>query len=403
MNFKIGYYIGRIGPSSGGIYGYSISLLRYLLSMDEIIEIHLFYLESKDKKKKIDVESNSKIKFHAIKESKYFFYRENISSFFYSSNLFVGSRILNKLSRIFNPYKIIDKIAQIENIQLLHVPFQISPLYRVSIPVIITMHDIQELHFPEFFSPKERLRRSVLYKQAIEDSDHIIVSHNFVKKDIVKYYETAGKKISVADIGGYVDFKSGSKKETENVISSYKLPDNFILYPAVTWEHKNHINLLNAISLLNEQGCNYNLVCTGERTSFYKKIENAIKKSGLEKQIFFIGLIPEGHLVELYRLTRLVVIPSLYEARSGPLLEAMQLTIPVICSNTTTLPEDIGDPAFTFDPTNVEEMASLIKEGMSNKDFIKRNIENSVRRNTHFSTLDYKQDYLKVYRCVLEQ
>ncbi len=80
---------------------------------------------------------------------------------------------------------------------MLHVPFQYSPIYNVDVPVIITMHDIQEYHYPEYFSISQKLHRKINNIDAINESNHIIVSFDHIKKDLLKYFDVKENKISV--------------------------------------------------------------------------------------------------------------------------------------------------------------------------------------------------------------
>jgi glycosyltransferase involved in cell wall biosynthesis len=410
MNLKIAYYLGKVDPSSGGVYSYTIALLDLLLRFDEISEIHLFFLGSGHNPKTMGFPLNPKIKFHEIIDNRQFTFKENISIMCYVASLFAGDkgpyRALKRMFRFFNPYKDIETIIRKEKICLFHVPFQVSPIYNLSVPLITTMHDVQEMHFPDYFDSKERLRRAVYYKQALEESNHIIVSFNHIKDDLIRFYNVPPEKISVAVIpltGSYFDTKDNAGMKMGALLAEYNLPGHFILYPAITWKHKNHLKLLKAISILSQQGDRFFLVCTGAQTDYLKILEAEIEELGLTKQVFFLGLVPKDHLVALYKHADLIVIPSLYEAGSGPLLEAMHYHRPVICARTTTLPEHIGDSNFVFDPNNSEEMAGLIKKGMTDQVFRSVNIENAIRRNAYFEKVNYADQFLDVYKKILPQ
>ncbi len=98
------------------------------------------------------------------------------------------------------------------------------------------------------------------------------------------------------------------------------------------------------------------LVCTGNKTEYFKTIQSVIDELDLSKAVHFLGIVSEEDLIGLYKNARLVVIPTLYEAGSGPLYEAMRYGIPVVCSNVTSLPETVGNSEFVFNPNNLEEM-----------------------------------------------
>ena len=103
----------------------------------------------------------------------------------------------------------------------------------------------------------------------------------------------------------------------------------------------------------------------------------------------------------MYKNARLVVIPTLYEAGSGPLYEAMRYGIPVICSNVTSLPETIGNEDFIFYPNNSEEMLKKIKLGLFDEEFRKRNIQNSEEKMSKFRQINFYDNFVEAYKKVL--
>ena len=148
------------------------------------------------------------------------------------------NHVKNFISKV-NPYQ---KILNTNDIELLHVPIQYSPIYKLDLPIIITMHDLQEYHFPQYFSIKERLHRFINNKISLNDSDQIVVSFNHVKNDIVSHFRIAEEKISVCPPPFANDwFLNKSESDWNTIQAKYKISRNYILYPAATWEHKNHL------------------------------------------------------------------------------------------------------------------------------------------------------------------
>jgi glycosyltransferase involved in cell wall biosynthesis len=132
-----------------------------------------------------------------------------------------------------------------------------------------------------------------------------------------------------------------------------------------------------------------NLVCTGDRTDyFFNALEPYIIQNELEGNVRFTGIVDDLDLYCLYRESYGVIIPTRYEAGSFPLYESIFMGIPVICSNTTSLPETIGDQRFVFDPTNIGEMSNKIYLLYSNEEYRKENISNSIRRAEEIRSLD---------------
>jgi glycosyltransferase involved in cell wall biosynthesis len=102
------------------------------------------------------------------------------------------------------------------------------------------------------------------------------------------------------------------------------------------------------------------LVCTGHKNSFWPRIEERLHELRLEDQVQFLGVVSPEHLRALYHLAQFVIVPTLFEAASGPLFEAWQEMTPVACSTVTSLPEQASDAALLFDPVSVEAIVEAI-------------------------------------------
>ncbi|MSU54836.1 MAG: glycosyltransferase family 1 protein, partial [Candidatus Staskawiczbacteria bacterium] len=185
----------------------------------------------------------------------------------------------------------------------------------------------------------------------------------------------------------------------------YGIADRYIIYPSVTWKHKNHLNLMRALKWIIENWkLKITLVCTGSKNDFYPVIEAEIKKLGLEKNVIFTGFIPETDLKVLLKKSAAVVIPTLYEAESIPLIEAMALGAPVVCSNATVLPEQIGsDARFIFDPHNPEDMAQKIYNMISDENLRQENMQNSAKQMEKINWQNKITNFTDSYRGAIEK
>lgn len=284
-------------------------------------------------------------------------------------------KILNGLLQEFPVRKkieitsIADILCELFTIDVIYSPHQFIPTAKKA-KLIITMHDVQELHFPEFFTPQIRAYRATTYMDYLYRADKIIVSYNHVKEDLVKYFQIPENKIGVLLINmndlWINHFSEGEIIDVKNITNS----GDFLLYPANTWKHKNHLNLIRAVELLrNEFKINVKIVCTGNKNEYFEDIYNLIKKSELEEQIIFTGVVSEQTLYSLYKSCRAVIVPSLYEAGSFPLYESILLNVPVVCSNVTSLPETICNKDCLFNPSDINDIASIIKKVWTDENF----------------------------------
>lgn len=275
------------------------------------------------------------------------------------------------------------KMIRKEKIDVMHAPVQLNTIFLKSIPIVTTLHDLQHYHFPEFFSDEVIAWREKTYKQVVRESRRIIVSYNHVKEDIVNYYKARPEIIDVCPVGIDVPLALDNIM-INSIVSRYQLPNNYLIYCANLWLHKNHISLINALKVIHDKyKIKISLVFTGKTDGDYKSqfefFKNEVNKLSLEDYVIFTGYIPEEDKLLILKNARLAVVPTLYEAGSFPLIEAMNYGIPVICSNVTSLPDQIGDKRFIFNPKDVNEIAKLAADILSDDKLILENKQNSAR------------------------
>jgi glycosyltransferase involved in cell wall biosynthesis len=363
MNILIN--IPDLNKGKGGVYQYSIGLIKTLLKADLPCNFFIYTL-NRNKELEDAVAPNSN--FIIVETQLPFLFKFKKRLIWFIDNL---SAIL-KLKKRYRKIDEYDYLINKYNLDIIHTPSQ-DGIVNPRVKTISTLHDIQELHFPEFFTPAQRLARATKHKKAIEKSDAIVVSYNHVNLDIEKFFYKPKEQIFtiLLDMEN-LWFDNLESKDTIE-ISSLKLPSNFLLYPAATWAHKNHRNLIKAIHEI--ESTDFNLVCTGGLIEpWYSELKELVKSLKLENQIHFLGIVSNETLYALYKKCKFVVVPTLYEAGSFPLMESILLDVPVICSNVTSLPETIGDNRFVFDPTSILDIKNKIEKMWNDNEFIKENL-----------------------------
>jgi glycosyltransferase involved in cell wall biosynthesis len=357
--------IPNLSKENGGVYQYSVALIKILAKGNLS---HQFYIlcNKPDQDIKEIVEGNFNFYFTKTQPpiySRFMRYRFRIFNFLF--------RILTLKKRVKNK-DLYDCIISENSIDIIHSPMQYL-IEKPNVKSITTMHDVQELLFPEFFSSAERAYRAVHYKNIIDTADSVIVSYNHIKEDIVKYFDKPMNQVYTVLLDMQDLWFEKITIRNSKVLDKFNLPLDFLLYPASSWQHKNHLQLIEAIKILNKP--EIHLICTGNLTEFYsKKIKPYIEEQGLTDKIKFVGIVSNEELFELYHNCKAVVVPTLYEAGSFPLVESILMGIPVICSNVTSLPETIGDNRFVFDPNNTDDIANKIEKIWSDDNYRKENI-----------------------------
>lgn len=230
-----------------------------------------------------------------------------------------------------------------KELDVVHYPFTV-PIPKLALPSVVTLHDVQHLDLPELFSWQTRAFRRVAYDRAVRHADAVIVPSAFVRDRAVALLGLDRARVSVVPHG--VD---------HSVFFPTDVPrEQFLLYPARVWRHKNHARLLVAFARLRLERPELRLVLTGAGT------EVCSGDAGVDAR----GAVPLGELIALYQRAACVVFPSLYEGFGTPPLEAMACGTPVAASNAGSLPEVCGDGAVLFDPNDPDSIVSGVSEAL---------------------------------------
>jgi glycosyltransferase involved in cell wall biosynthesis len=246
-------------------------------------------------------------------------------------------------------------------IDLMHFTKQSGFLTKV--PSIYHPHDLQYLHLAQYFTPRVRATLDARYRALCEQATMVAVASCWVKRDIVPHFGLPEDKVRVIPLAAPLQaYEVPSDQELTSTAAALRLPEAFVFYPAQTWPHKNHVGLLRALELLRDRhGLRVPLVCTGKTTTHLRDIQSFAARIGLADQVTFLGFVSTSTLQCLYRLCRAVVIPTMFEAASFPMMEAFSVGAAVACSNVTSLPEQAGDAALVFDPTDPMQIADAIR------------------------------------------
>ncbi len=385
---RILIYIPDIDRKLGGIYQYAQALLD-LLAQDTRNEYFLFQKIHDPWMEKLANGSNaiSLVPRDACTDSAFSYkwnrLKEELNTLLRKANLPALFRISYAIHKVIHKWRI----------DVLHCPYDLLPEH-VNIPMLTTIHDLQELHYPAYFTPEERMERAIFKSSAIDRAGMVLSSYDHVKRDVELFFPVSRGKTKVCLLP-MKHLWFAKLEPADHEFAEVNAP--FILFPAATWQHKNHKNLLLALKEVKNK--DLHLVCTGGKTDYYHKVlRPLIADLSLEDRVNFMGVVGEEKLLALYRRAEAVVVPTLYEAGSFPLMESLLMEIPVICSNVTSLPETIGDSDFTFDPNNPEEIADKINCITEDEAFRSRNVSNARLRGERLLHTDAMDILMSCYK-----
>ena len=254
--------------------------------------------------------------------------------------------------------------------------------------MVITVYDlIHELFSYEYGFPKNYLPKESILKQA----SHIICISENTKKDLINIYNVDPSKISVTHLA--TDFSNlEEKKNLKNIIGS-----KYFLFVGSRWKYKNFSNLLKAMSINKRLQKELKLVLFGGG-SLKKEEINLINELGLNiKNIIHING-NENFLKSLYTNAEFLIYPSKYEGFGIPILESFSQNCPVLCSNTSSLPEVADDAALFFNPDEPEEISLTIDRFLQSSESRNILIGKGLERLKKFSWEKCAKQTLNVYQ-----
>lgn len=257
---------------------------------------------------------------------------------------------------------------------------------------IVTVHDMIHEIYPNYF-PKSRYYIESK-KNAIKNADHVVCISENTRKDLIKILGIDHDKTSVIYHGFLYSNSSNNKK-----LSIDEKP--YILFVGSRGGYKNFRNLLSVFASKPDLKNNYKLVAFGGGT-FSRHEISLIRELGLSKKNIIQKSGDDNLLRNLYKSASLFVYPSLYEGFGLPPLEAMSCGCPVICSNSSAIPEIVGNAAIYFDPKSLSSIYSALETVLNNKNKINELIIKGFERIKHFEWRKCAEITLETYRKVIK-
>jgi len=258
---------------------------------------------------------------------------------------------------------------------LLFCPFTLPFCYDPSVPVVSIVHDLQYRYYPQFFSEEDRCRRESNFRETSRLANKLICVSEYVRKTVLENSDLEPDRAITILHQLFYRLKKQPVRDVDSILQRLGLGGNeFLLYPANFWAHKNHRMLLTAFAIYRARHpeSNLRLVCTGALENEKKVLQEAVYRMGQKNWVILPGFLTEKEFTAIFTSCLALVFPSLYEGFGMPVLEAMALEKPVICSNVASLPEVAGDAAFYVDPRKPREIAKAIERIATDKDLRKR-------------------------------
>ena len=313
---------------------------------------------------------------------------------------------------IWEQYKL-PKIAKEYQCNILHCTSNTAPLYTKT-PLVTTLHDIiymeeslikQLTSSASLYQKFGNLYRRLIVNGVVKKSRRLITVSNFEKENITKFFDLNDNNVQAIHNGVNTNFTTKiNHLQAIQVKAKYKLPNQYLLHIANKDPRKNTKRVLMAFNeFLDLSTSKFKLVMLGCKEDDLKGILNEINAIHLYNHIVLTGYVSDEDLPVIYGLSQILLFPSLREGFGIPIIEAMACGVPVITSNTSSMPEVAGDAAHLINPNKTEEITSGIIKILSDKNFKDELIQKGLKRYKSFTWGFMARQVLDLYKQLFEE
>jgi glycosyltransferase involved in cell wall biosynthesis len=287
-------------------------------------------------------------------------------------------------------------------VDLLHVQYTAPPFCPA--PVVATIHDLAFEHLPETFTRRGQMQMRLTVRRTAQRAARIATVSEFSRQDLIRTYRLAPEKVVVTHNGVGPRFTShpDSSGEAAEVRHRFRIERDYLLAVGSLQPRKNLARLVRAYARLRSEhtGFTHQLVIVGRRLWLAEEIFAEIKRQAWARDVIVTGYVAEEELPRLYRAATALVYPSLFEGFGLPPLEAMACGTPVITSNTSSLPEVVGEAALTVDPYDEAALGQAMLEVVSDEELRARLRAAGRERARRFTWRAMAEKTLGLYREV---
>ncbi|MFB6226228.1 MAG: glycosyltransferase family 4 protein [Candidatus Paceibacteria bacterium] len=295
------------------------------------------------------------------------------------------------------------KVIERVNPDLVHFPHWNVPFFY-SGNFVVTIHDLIMFHFPRpeatthgkiKYWVKDKIHRFVV-TEAIENSEHIITPSKFTKKDILDNFDIENDKLTVTYEAPF--FGESEPLDFSQLQTKINIEQPYVFYVGSAYPHKNLNNLVKAWKRFKQADNNdFSLILAGKEDYFYDRLTNSnLFKS--TPDVEHIGQVSDEQLKSLYKNAELFVFPSLYEGFGLPPLESLQLQTPVLASETSSVPEVLGEAGIYTDTEDVEQFSQDIHAALEKKEMRQESLQRAEDQLDQYSWKKLAKKTLRVYK-----
>ncbi len=276
---------------------------------------------------------------------------------------------------------LLPRMIKRDNLDVFWSPSNILPR-AVKCKTLATIHDLAFMRFPRCYRIKDWFLSWLTAYRAVKYATSIMTVSRQTKQDLVHYFDASLDQIKVIYCALPYTHQQANPQDIKH---KYNLPDTFLLSVGRIEPRKNPTNIILAFKMIAPEFPDLHLVFVGPPTSYLRKVQSLIDRSGLHSRVHLLGFVPLDDLFTIYQMAQVLVFPSLYEGFGIPILESWAARTPVVTSNVGATKEVAEDAAALVDPSSPRDIAEKIKNLLKDETIRAKYIQAGTSRLQHFS------------------
>ena len=294
-------------------------------------------------------------------------------------------------------------------VELMVYPAPNSLSFETGIPYVMAIHDLQhrlQPEFPEVSANGVWEWQEYLFRNGTRYATLLLTDSEVGKEDVLNFYGAYGVTPDRVKVLPFLPAcylaVNVSKSEQQRMQTTYHLPERYLFYPAQFWPHKNHARIVQALRLLKQEHCLKvpALFCgsyVGEILEHtFHEIMALSHQLGVEDQVHYLGYVPDEDMSGLYAGAVALVMPTFFGPTNIPVLEAWASGCPVLTSDIRGIQEQAGDAAILADPRSVEAIADGIYRLWTDEDLCRTLADRGRRRLASYTPDDYRRRLIEI-------
>lgn len=313
------------------------------------------------------------------------------------------------LERSFRGIFEFSRVVRRHGCDLVHVPHLFWRPRHIPCRYVVTVHDLVTYMYPRHNgSAFRRVVHPWMSRRVLQGAERIFAVSNSTKNDIVRLFGIRPEKVEVVYNAIDERFRMGhaTAADRQFIAERYQVNYPFLLYAGNIKPHKNIVRIIEAFAALKgelqKEGKfpDLKLIIIGDELSKHPDLRRTVIRSGVEKDVRFLGFVPIDVLRIFYDTAKIFVFPSLYEGFGLPPLEAMAHGTPVVTSNTSSLPEVVDNAAVLVNPENIFDIMRALHKVLVDQPLREKLKQRGYEQASRYSWETSAQRILRVYEEV---